>query len=84
MYQKTEQEFCQKVRREKIEDQTRRSNIWKTGDIRKEDRENEGEEINGLIQNFFQEQENSFQTKRLPQSWAQCMKIHAQMHHHQI
>lgn len=51
--QKTQQKFCQKVKREKIEDQTRRSNIWKIVDLRKENRENEGEEIKGLIQNFF-------------------------------
>lgn len=38
----------QKMKREKTEDQTGRSTIWKIGDLRKENTENEGKEIKGL------------------------------------
>lgn len=41
--QKTEQKFCQKVKREKTEDQTRRSSILKIRALRKVHRGNEGE-----------------------------------------
>lgn len=52
MQLKEDNTICQKVKRAKKEDQ---SNTWKTGDLRKENRENEGEEIKGLIQEISQE-----------------------------
>lgn len=62
------EKIWQKVKREKKKDQTRKSNIWNTGDLRKENRENEGEELKELIQEIFQEQEDRFQIERAPQA----------------